>query len=114
MTEAELEAAEQFVANRIYQLNATQEPITDDEVVRVVKRTAERLKVDREKVRSATRKEMENKRLATKKKVARDAKRVSPPKSGGVSPQPKAQPKRTSSFAPNDPLDDLIDVYLNA
>lgn len=115
-SDEEINLAEELVAKRIYELQDEDQDIDPKEVVAIVKRVAQRLNANREKVKASTKKELRKKSLEAAKRTARDAKRPSPPKGGGSpSSKPKAKddgPKRWGASFSDDPLDRLVDERL--
>lgn len=109
-SEAQVEVAEQFVANAIYEVRAANKSITDEQVVAAVKAAAKRLGVSAEKAKKEAAAAERRKRQQDARGKAKDARRPQPPR-GGRSPATREPEKKQSRFLSEDPLDAIVDSH---
>lgn len=112
-SDAQVEVAEQYVANAIYAARAEGKEIDNVQVVEAVKAAAKRLGVSAEKAKKEAEAAERKRRQADARGKAKDARRPQPPR-GGRSPATKEPEKKQTRFISEDPLDSIVDQYFGS
>lgn len=110
----EIEIAEQYVANAIYEARARGKGLPEDaDVVAAVKAAAKRLGVDKERVQKEAAAKARREAQANLRKKAKDSKRPQPPRGGKSPSAPRAESPKRGNLN-EDPMDSLVDSFFNS